>query len=612
MFTHTVRETEPMEEQTVKDSMASSNDVREHLKHRMVMSLEVFRALDEMAGGDGPWSRYMHELDELLYRLGRSLVHVAVLGQFKRGKSTLINALLGIRVLPSALLPLTSVPTMIKYGVEPCAAIHLRDGSVQKVDTERLFEFVTEKGNPGNEKGVERAELECNAPLLSRGIVIIDTPGIGSTFTHNTDVTMRFLPHCDVGLFIVSPDPPLTEVEVEFLGAVSRRVTNLFFILNKTDCLNEEECEEMLLFIEKAISEKTCCREICKIFPVSALRALEGREAGNSEALEQSGMKKLEEHLTGFFVEEKEEVLCRALAMKTDSLLEEACAALLLKIRTLEAPLEDLTRKIDELSALELEMREERLWIRDSLEAEQQRLAGEIWKRAEALEHEGMMRISAGIQEIVRRTGRGGRYKAVSDTLRSYLDSEIPKFFREKKEEFIQETCRHCEDRLSLLLRKADELLLKVRKETMALFDVEARPPLLEPLTLKWPEFFWEHIRYSCGLFEVVKRLLYRALPSRTLKRALKNEALEEAEHLMLRNAGKLRYSVLDGLERVIRRLNRRLINELEQAFCDTRKAVRDSLAARSERKDSVAPMIVALKEQKSFLEGICGREAAG
>jgi len=323
-------------------------------------------------------------------------------------------------------------------------------------------------------------------------------------------------------------------------------------------------------------------------------------------------MKKLEEHLAGFFVEEKEEVLCRAIAMKTESLLEDACAALLLKIRTLETPLEDLTRKIDELSALEAEMREERLWIRDSLEAEQQRLAGEIWKRTEALEHEGMMRISAGIQDIMRRTGRGGRYVAISDALRLYLDREIPQYFGEKKDEFIQEACRHCEDRLSLLLTKADELLLKVKKETMALFDVEARPPLLDPLALKWPEFFWEHIRYSCGLFEVVKRLLYRALPSRTLKRALKNEALEEAEHLILRNAGKLRYSVLDGLERVIKRLNRRLISELEQAFCDTRKAVRDSLDAHRESKDSIAPMIAALKEKKSVLESICGREADG
>lgn len=601
-----------MKEQITKDKEASSYKVREQLKHHMYGGREVFQALDVLVKGEGPWGRYAQELDDLLNRLGKSLLHVAVLGQFKRGKSTLINAFLGANVLPSALLPLTSVPTLIKYGREPGLTIRFIDGRTQKTETEQLFEYVTEKGNPANEKGVERAELDHDTPLLSQGIVIIDTPGIGSTFTYNTDVTLKFLPHCDVGLFIISPDPPLTEVEVEFLNVVSQRITHLFFILNKTDYLKTEEREEMLSFLEKTLCEKTCHKGSCEIFPVSALRGLEGRRAGSEEAWEQSGMKRLEDHITGFFVEEKEEVLCRALAMKTEAILEEARAALMLKIKTLETPLEDLTKKIEDLSALEAEVREERLWIRDSLGAEQQRLAQEIWQRTEALEREGMRRVSEGIYDVMRQMKKNERYKGISTALRFYLDTEIPSFFRGKKDEFIQEACKHCEDRLSLLLKRADELLLKVRKETMALFDVEAVPPLLEPFTLKWPEFYWDHIRYSSGLFDVVKKLLYRALPTHILRRTLKREALEEAEHLILRNAGKLRYSVLDGLDRVIKKLNRKLISELERAFYDTRKAIQDSLIMHQEKNDSITPLISAFKEQMVALESISGKEVIG
>ncbi|MDN5344604.1 MAG: hypothetical protein PWQ18_715 [Clostridia bacterium] len=88
---------------------------------------------------------------------------------------------------------------------------------------------------------LSQVEVFYPSPLLSKGVVLIDTPGIGSTFRHNTEATLNFLPQCDAALFLVSADPPITEVEVEFLKAVRSRVTHLFFILNKVDYLNLEQ-----------------------------------------------------------------------------------------------------------------------------------------------------------------------------------------------------------------------------------------------------------------------------------------------------------------------------------------------------------------------------------
>jgi GTP-binding protein EngB required for normal cell division len=457
-------------------------ELHSNLGHRISQGRNVIEDLDSMEDGEGPWKRYTSELDEIFGRLEKSLLHVAVLGQFKRGKSTLINALLGNEVLPSSLLPLTSIPTLVKYGEKPCAVIEFKDGSSQDIEIERLSEFVTEKGNPANERGVERAELYCNAPLLAGGIVIIDTPGIGSTFTHNTDVTTGFLPHCDVGLFLTSPDPPLTEVEAEFLDLVSRRVTHLIFILNKIDCLPQEGVDEVGSFLEKTLSENTGCGSDCRIFPVSALRGLEGRKAGDETKWEKSGMRMLEDYLKGFFLKEKEE-------------------------------------------------------------------------------------------------------------------------------QFIQESFALAEERLTLLLKKSDDLIIRVNKEALAIFEVKALPPLREPFSLKWPNFYWEHIIFSCGLFEVAKKIVYHALPCRALRKILTREALEEAGNLILRNAGKLRYSVIDGLERVIKRINGRLISELEHALCDTRKAARDALSLRQEKNDSVTFLIGALKEKKSLLECLSRKE---
>jgi hypothetical protein len=579
-----------------------SNAVRDNLGHRISQGRNMLEALESIDHGEGPWKRYIDALDEILERLQKSVLHVAVLGQFKRGKSTLINALLGSELLPSALLPLTSVPTLVRYGERAYAALKFKDGSSKEIEIEKLSEFVTEQGNPANERGVERADLYCDTPILAGGIVIIDTPGIGSTFTHNTDVTIDFLPHCDLGLFLTSPDPPLTEVEVEFLNLVSRRVTHLIFILNKIDSLSPEGLEEVGGFLEKMLGEKTGYGSDCRIFPVSALRGLEGRKAGDDTKWKNSGMKMLEDYLRAFFLKEKEPILCAALSLKADAIFEEARASLELRINALESPLDNLTKKIEELSSLEVQVKEERLRIRDALEAEQRRLIQEISTRTELLEQEGIRRIGEGISSALSAADKRLGYKRLSHALRAYLDAAIPAFFMEKKEQFIQESCALAEERLTLLLKKTDDLIIRVNKEALAIFEVKAPPPLREPFSLKWPNFYWEHIIFSCGLFEVVKKIVYHVLPCRALRNILTREALEEAENLILRNAGKLRYSVIDGLERVVKRLNSRLISELEHALCDTRKAALDALNLRQEKNESVAPLIVALKEKKSLL----------
>jgi predicted GTPase len=72
-------------------------------------------------------------------------------------------------------------------------------------------------------------------PRSRQRAVLIDTPGIGSTHRHNTGMTLRFLPQCDAALFLVSADPPITEVEVAFLIEVRNRVQDLFFVMNKMD-----------------------------------------------------------------------------------------------------------------------------------------------------------------------------------------------------------------------------------------------------------------------------------------------------------------------------------------------------------------------------------------
>ncbi len=164
-------------------------------------------------------------LVELYDRLAEGRFHLAVLRQFKRGKSTLLNALLGGEILPTAVVPLTAIPTFIRHGEKRLTRVYFQQRNdprqVEAKTPEQLRDFltdyVTETGNLNNELGVSLVEVFHPSPLLSVGTVLIDTPGIGSTFRHNTEATLNFLPQCDAALFLVPADPPITQVELEDL-----------------------------------------------------------------------------------------------------------------------------------------------------------------------------------------------------------------------------------------------------------------------------------------------------------------------------------------------------------------------------------------------------------
>ena len=143
----------------------------------------------------GPeFDHYRRKLIDLSSRFSDGRFHLAILGQFKRGKSTLLNALTGEAILPVGVVPLTAVPTFIQYGETPKIRVQYQDGrpadecngaSIAE-RTGYLAGFVTEEGNPQNRRGVAEVEADLPSPILSGGVVLIDTPGIGSTFRHNT------------------------------------------------------------------------------------------------------------------------------------------------------------------------------------------------------------------------------------------------------------------------------------------------------------------------------------------------------------------------------------------------------------------------------------------
>ncbi len=216
------------------------------------------------------------EARELAARISEGRFYVACVGQFKRGKSTLLNALVGQAVVPTGFVPVTAVPTVIRFGGEPRARVRMRDGSWQDVALTALKEYVTEEFNPENKKALDGAEVFVPSPLLSSGMCFVDTPGLGSVFTGNTATTQAFIPHIDAALVVVGADPPIAGEELALVEAIGRQVRDLILVINKADRTSDPERAAAARFTRKVL-EKRLHRPMGEVFEVSAAERMEHR-----------------------------------------------------------------------------------------------------------------------------------------------------------------------------------------------------------------------------------------------------------------------------------------------------------------------------------------------
>lgn len=196
-----------------------------------------------------------NHLAEVERKARAETVYVAVVGDFKRGKSSLINALLGAPVLPTGVLPLTALPTLIRYGDAPRVIVtDARGGS--EVGIEQLPGYATEAGNPGNRRGVEELWVEYPSPLLTQGLVLVDTPGTGSLYEHNSRATMAFLPRIDVVVGVLTAEAPLSRAELELLREAAAGAGRVAVCLNKADLLTPDDLEAASGFVRRGLQDQ--------------------------------------------------------------------------------------------------------------------------------------------------------------------------------------------------------------------------------------------------------------------------------------------------------------------------------------------------------------------
>jgi GTP-binding protein EngB required for normal cell division len=214
---------------------------------------------------------------------GGGLVDVAVLGQFKAGKSSFLNGLIGAPVLPVDVLPSTAVVTRIGYGPRERVTVHDSAGERIEVPPRRLAEFVTERGNPANEKRVAVVDVDLPSLAQYEGIRFVDTPGMGSVFAHNTRVSKEWMPRVGAVLVAVSVNHPLSGDDLLLLNDVSAHTPEAVLLLTKADLLSGEELASVIGFTRSQTTSRT--GKEWRIFPVSNRPGFEGMRGEVAEYL---------------------------------------------------------------------------------------------------------------------------------------------------------------------------------------------------------------------------------------------------------------------------------------------------------------------------------------
>jgi GTP-binding protein EngB required for normal cell division len=532
--------------------------------------------------------KILDRLHTLRERLATERFQLAVLGQFKRGKSTVLNALLGQSALPIGIVPVTAISTFL----EPAAALKIRvtyvSGKVEKFEPkttealrEKLTAFVTEEANPRNVLNVARVDVFLPAQILERGVVLIDTPGVGSTLRHQTAAADAILPECDAALLVVSADPPITEIEIDYLARIRQTVARLIIVLNKIDMIEPHERKKAATFLRDALVDHAALDPFTPIFSLSARDALRAKEFGDAEAFAASGFEELEKHLVQFLASDKRETLSVAVARKAAALIAQLELETEIALKSLRLPLEDLERRMAAFDEAAKRFDVERQNANDFLAGDRLRALQELEGEAERLRSE-----ASGILE--RELDQALAVGKNSEDARKQLTNTVVTFFDDALRDAVHNVGARIGEVLRVHQRRADEFITSVRQTAANLLEIPFRAPESSDAFEAKREPFWVTAARTSGLNPIPPGAFDRFLPAPMRRRRIRKRLLDEIDAVVIRNVENLRWATRQNLEDAFRRFGTELDERLAMSLAATRGAMQKALEQRKQHTEQI------------------------
>ena len=212
---------------------------------------------------------FRSRIASLAARLEDNNLEVALFGRVSSGKSSLLNALLGTDVLPVGVNPITAVPTRLWHGDSLHARITFASGRNEEVSIDEFRNLVSETGNPGNQRNVTHALIEIPSARLSQGIVLVDTPGLGSLARRGAAETMAYLPSCDLAIPLIDAGATLNDEDLGTFRLLYEGGISSIVLLSKADLLADADLQRVAAYVETQVQNELGIK--IHVQPVSAL-----------------------------------------------------------------------------------------------------------------------------------------------------------------------------------------------------------------------------------------------------------------------------------------------------------------------------------------------------
>ena len=393
--------------------------------------------------------------------------------------------------------------------------------------------------------------------------MIIDTPGVGSTLPHNTEAALQVLPECDAAFFVVSADPPITEVELQYLCRLKAKTARVFFVLNKADYLRPDDKRSVVEFLQKVLAGKSFLDAEGRIFCISARDGLDAKQSGNKHGLQTSGIAALEDHLVRALASEKVCWLQDAVRSKAVDILAQASAELSLSVRALNMPIEGLAAKSDGFQEALHSIEEQRRIICDLLTGDHRRLREELDSRIDGLRKE----IATKLVRVIDVSLSSAVPTAWEETVWRSLSASMRDEFETAREPLVSTFAADAGAALRGYQDRIDALVDRVRQTAAEIFDVPLGPDTEHEAFELGEDPYWVTESTSATLIPDPSRLIDRLLPAKLRGLRVRAHMIRQADELIVRNAENLRWAVLRGLDETFRKATAQFEKRLDETI---------------------------------------------
>jgi GTP-binding protein EngB required for normal cell division len=514
-------------------------------------------------------------------RLESARLRVLVAGEAKRGKSTLINALLGRDVLPSGVTPLTAVTTTVRYGDDQHAEVRFLDGHDEKYPLGALPELVTERGNPGNRRRIAGVTAYLAAPVLEGGVELVDTPGTGSVFEWDTRTAHEALEAMDAAVFVLTADPPVSASERDLLRRVAALSVTTFAVLNKADHLDEPGLAEAAEFTRRVLVE---AGQPDRVYPMSARAGLDGGDGGfaafradftaylstrrhadlRASAIAQA------RRIAGSLLDEVT-LTRRAAEMRAGEAAD--------RVGQFSARLAEVTvHSRDAVAVVDAEAARLLFALNDGADLDTPRLAREISRQLDALLDGDLRAVPPGEME------RRGRERLTALTVAA------AQAWRQQRTEAIEQGLTQVDARLAADLKTELSVL---RESAAELLDLELAVPEPEGRLAENRRFFFT-VGEDVGQTELLAGAVRRRLPGEFGRRAAREHLRREAPTLLDSQIGRAR----GDLQYRLGEATRALVRAVRQRYADGTDRIRLALQAADSLREASATEVAAKKRE--------------